>query len=55
MESVGLVLDALGRVRDMVRNALTDLSPEQLLARPNLTSPGWSGISRVFRMPISQT
>jgi hypothetical protein len=35
MESAGLVLDALGRVRDMVRDALTDLSPEQLLAPPN--------------------
>jgi len=34
MESAGLVLDALGRVRDMVRDALTDLSPEQLLAPP---------------------
>ena len=34
MESAGLVVDALGRVRDMVRDALTDLSPEQLLAPP---------------------
>jgi uncharacterized damage-inducible protein DinB len=34
MESAGLVLDALGRVRDLVRDALTDLSPEQLLAPP---------------------
>jgi hypothetical protein len=32
MESTGLVVDALGRVPDMVRDALTDLSPEQLLA-----------------------
>ena len=34
MESAGLVLDALGRVRDMVRDALKDLSPEELLALP---------------------
>jgi hypothetical protein len=32
MESAGLVVDALGRVRDMVRNALGNLSPEELLA-----------------------
>jgi hypothetical protein len=34
MESAGLVLDALGRVRDMVREALKYLSPEELLAPP---------------------
>jgi hypothetical protein len=34
MECSGLVLDALGRVRDMVRSALTDLTPEELLAPP---------------------
>jgi hypothetical protein len=34
MEGAGLVLDALGRVRDMVREALRDLSPEELLAPP---------------------
>jgi hypothetical protein len=34
MESAGLVLDALARVRDMVREALKDLSPEELLAPP---------------------
>ena len=34
MESAGLVLDALGRVRDMVRGALADLSSEELLAPP---------------------
>lgn len=34
MEGAGLVLDALGRVRDMVRDALKDLSPEELLAGP---------------------
>ena len=34
MESAGLALDALGRVRDMVRQALKDLSPEELLAPP---------------------
>jgi hypothetical protein len=27
MESAGLVVDVLGRFRDMVRNALKDLSP----------------------------
>jgi hypothetical protein len=34
MEGAGLVLDALGRVRDMVQQALKDLSPEELLAPP---------------------
>ncbi|MGB7946219.1 MAG: DinB family protein [Candidatus Binatia bacterium] len=34
MESAGLVIDALGRVRDMVRAALEDLSPAELLAPP---------------------
>jgi hypothetical protein len=34
MESAALVLDALGRVRDMVRAALKDLSPEELLVSP---------------------
>ncbi|MGH7853635.1 MAG: DinB family protein [Candidatus Binatia bacterium] len=34
MEAAGLVLDAFGRVRDMVRDALKDLSPEELLASP---------------------
>lgn len=34
MESAALVLDALGRVRDMVRAALKDLSPKELLAPP---------------------
>jgi DinB family protein len=34
MESAGLVLDALGRVRDLVREALKDLSPEELLVPP---------------------
>jgi DinB superfamily len=34
MEAGGLVLDALGRVREMVRTALKDLSPEELLAPP---------------------
>lgn len=34
MEAAGLVVDALGRVRDMVRDALKDLSPEELLAPP---------------------
>jgi DinB family protein len=34
VESAGLVLDALGRVRDMVRNALKDLSPDELLVPP---------------------
>ena len=34
MEAAGLVLDALARVRDMVRDALKDLSAEELLAPP---------------------
>jgi hypothetical protein len=34
MESAELVVDTLGRVRDMVRDALKDLSPEELLAPP---------------------
>jgi hypothetical protein len=34
VESAGLVLEALGRVRDMVRNALKDLSPDELLVPP---------------------
>jgi hypothetical protein len=34
MEGAGLVLDALGRVRDIVRDALKDLSPDELLAPP---------------------
>ena len=34
MEGAGLVLDALGRVRDMARDTLKDLSPEELLASP---------------------
>ena len=44
MESAGLVLDALGRVRDMVRDTLKYLSPEELLVPPKphnlLTRPG---------------
>lgn len=34
MEAAGLVEDALGRVRDMVRTALRDLSAEELLLPP---------------------
>src|SRR6476660_7606173 len=34
MESGGLVTDALGRVCDMVREAIKDLSAEELLAPP---------------------
>lgn len=34
MEAAGLVTDALGRVRDMVRDALNDLSPQELMAAP---------------------
>jgi hypothetical protein len=34
MESAGLVLDALSRVRDMVQDALNDLSPQELMAPP---------------------
>jgi hypothetical protein len=53
MEGAGLVLDALGRVRDMVHEALKDLSPEQLLAPPKPQSPGWFGICLEYRTPIS--
>jgi hypothetical protein len=34
MEGAALVLDTLGRARDMVREALEDLSPEELLLPP---------------------
>lgn len=34
MEAAGLVVDALGRVRDMVHDALKDLSAEELLSPP---------------------
>jgi DinB family protein len=34
MESAGLVLDALGRVREMIREALKDLTAEEMLAEP---------------------
>jgi hypothetical protein len=34
MESAGLVLDALGRVRQIVREAISDLSAEEMLAPP---------------------
>ena len=34
MEAAGLVLDALGRVREMVREALKDLTPEEMLSPP---------------------
>ena len=34
MEAAGLVLDAFVRVRNIVRDALKDLSPEELLAPP---------------------
>jgi hypothetical protein len=34
MESAGLVLDALGRVRQMVRDSINDLSAEEMLAPP---------------------
>jgi DinB family protein len=34
MEGAGLVLDALGRVREMARDTLKDLSPQELLASP---------------------
>ena len=39
MESAGLVLDALGRVRQMVREAISDLSAEN--ARPPKTHIAW--------------
>jgi hypothetical protein len=34
MESTGLVLDALGRVRKMVRNAISDLTPQEMQYSP---------------------
>ena len=34
MESAGLVLGALGRVRQMVREAISDLSADEMLAPP---------------------
>jgi len=34
MEGAGLVLDALGRVRHMVREAISDLTAEEMLAPP---------------------
>jgi len=34
MESAGLVLDALGRVRELVRAAISDLRPQEMLAPP---------------------
>jgi hypothetical protein len=48
MESAGLVLDALGRVRDMVGSAVKDLTPEELLAppRPHIAWLAWH-LSRV--------
>lgn len=48
MEGAGLVLDALGRVREMVRTALKDLSPEELLSppRPHISWLVWH-LSRV--------
>lgn len=48
MEAAGLVADALGRVREMVREALKDLSAEELLAppRPHIAWLAWH-IARV--------
>ena len=48
MEAAGLVRDALGRVRDMVREALKDLSPEELRVppRPHIAWLVWH-LSRV--------
>ena len=50
MECAGLVLDALGRVRDMVGENLKDLSPEELFAppKPHIAWLGWH-IPRVQR------
>jgi hypothetical protein len=47
-EGPALAIDALGRVRDMVRNALNDLSPEELLVppKPNIAWLVWH-LSRV--------
>ena len=48
MEAAGLVADALGRVCEMVREALKDLSAEELLAppRPHIAWLAWH-IARV--------
>jgi len=48
MEAAGLVVDALGRVREMVGEALKDLSPEELLAgpKPHIAWLAWH-LSRV--------
>lgn len=48
MEAAGLVLDALERVREMVREALKDLTPEEMLAppRPHIAWLAWH-IARV--------
>ena len=48
MESAGLVLDALGRVRSMVRLAIGDLTAEEMLAppRPHIAWLMWH-LSRV--------
>jgi hypothetical protein len=53
MEGAGLVLDALGRVRDMMREAPKDLSPEELLAPLKPQSPGWFRICLEYRTAIS--
>ncbi len=54
MESAGLVLDALGRVREMVRGALKDLSPQELLSppKPHIAWLVWH-LSRVQDVNVS--
>jgi len=48
MEGPLLVLDVLGRVQEMVRNLLADLTPEELMAppKPNIAWLVWH-LSRV--------
>jgi hypothetical protein len=53
MEAAALVLDALGRVREIVRGALQDLTPEELLAspKPHIAWLVWHFLG--FRTPTS--
>lgn len=38
MESYELLIDAFGRIKDVVHDTVEDLSPEQLVSRPNGTA-----------------
>jgi len=54
MESAGLVLDALGRVSEMVCGAIKDLSPQELLSppKPHIAWLVWH-LSRVQDVNVS--